>query len=93
MLTEFDFCVLRFKVSKLLKITHRKVKSIDVMENGQIIVHTGLGFIPISFQSVKEIHDDFAKFYPDVVVPSEFTSTDGLHRTIVQETKNVQIVA
>ena len=62
-LTEYDFCVLRFKIAKLLKVTHRRVKTIDVMEDGKIIAHTSLGFFPVEFNSIKEINDDFTKFY------------------------------
>ncbi len=93
MLSEFDFCVLRFKIAHLLKIGHRRIKSMDVMLDGKIIVHTFMGLIPISFNSVKEIDNDFAKFYPDVVVPDKFTSTDGLHRTIVKEKKELLVLA
>ncbi|WP_263833724.1 hypothetical protein [Sulfurospirillum oryzae] len=84
LLSEFDFCVLRFKIAKLLRTSHRRILSIDVMDDGKIVAHTSF-IIPVEFQNVKEIDDDFKHFYPDVVVPDIFTATDGSHRSIKRE--------
>lgn len=81
LLTEFEFCVLRFKVAKLLRTTHRKITAIDLMDDGKIVVRTSF-ILPIEFKNVTEIHDEFKRFFPNAVVPDEFTSTDGLHRSI-----------
>lgn len=89
LLSEFDFCVLRFMIAKLLKISHRRVKGIDIQDDGKVIARTSLGFVSVSFNSIKEIKDDFKLFYPDVEVPQKFTSTDGFHRTITNEVKTV----
>lgn len=82
--TEFDFCVLRFKIAKLLRTSHRRIKTIDVMDDGRIVVRTSF-ILCVEFKNEKEINDDFNHFCPDVVVPDEFTSTDGLHRSIKKD--------
>lgn len=84
LLTEYEFCVLRFKVAKLLKTTHRRIKGIDVMDDGKIIVRTSF-ILSVEFNSIREIDDDFKRFCPDIAIPETFTSTDGLHRPIKRD--------
>lgn len=76
-LSEFDFHVLRFKLAKLLQTRHRKIQKIDILDNGNVLVATGFLSRSVLFENLKEIHDDFAQMYPDVVVPSEFKGAQG----------------
>lgn len=76
-LSEFDFHALRFKLAKLLQTRHRKIKKIDILDNGNVLVSTGFLSRPVLFENLKEIYDDFAQMYPDVVVPNVFKGVQG----------------
>lgn len=72
MLSNKDFNILRFKISKLLRTKEIRIKKIDINLDDTVHVHTGFGFFPISFKSVNEINCEFKKYYPDLKIPSKY---------------------
>lgn len=69
-LNEFD--ILRFKLSKLLQVKEKRILNIKLKDNLMVDV-VCLPFGLVSFESIKEIENDFSKFYPNEVIPNRLT--------------------
>ncbi|WP_324170969.1 hypothetical protein [Sulfurimonas sp.] len=67
-LTLNDFDILRFKLSKLLKLKEKRVTDIHIYCDNKVGVQT-FPFGLVKFDSLKEIEDDYNKFYSDEEIP------------------------
>jgi hypothetical protein len=71
-LTLLDFEILRFKLSKLLKIKEKRISDIHIYSDNTIGVQCR-PFGLVKFDSLKEIETDYNTFYPNEVLPKKFT--------------------
>ena len=67
-LTLNDFDILRFKLSKLLKLKEKRVTDIYIYDDNTVGVQS-FPFGLVKFDSIKDIEDDFKKFYPNEELP------------------------
>jgi len=67
-LTLLDFDVLRFKLSKLLKLKEKRITDIYFYNDNSVGVQT-FPFGLVKFESLKEIEQDYKTLCPDAKLP------------------------
>ena len=81
-LTLLDFDVLRFKLSKLLKLKEKRITDIYFYNDNSVGVQT-FPFGLIKFDSLEEIELDYKTFYPNLELPKKKKSLLLLKKLIV----------
>ena len=89
-LTLNDFDILRFKLSKLLKVKEKRVTDIYMYDDNSVGVQS-FPFGLVKFESLKEIEDDFKTYYPNEELPTrlklvatDIKSVDGIKPSVLK---------